>query len=84
MLTRLKKAPKAVNSLKRHMNRLNRESFVEEYDDSHYSTIRSQEYDRLYQSRVKGDDLWKGRATKEGTEMFAVKNPKSSLYVSQT
>lgn len=69
----------AVNGkkLRRAVGRLSDSSFVEEYTDSHYSGIRATEFDRLYKDRVIGTNRWRGKASKEGTEMFAVKNAKS-------
>lgn len=67
----------ACRRLQRSMNRINNLSFVDEYYDSHYTTMRKQEFESLYENRLKGGNLWKGKASKEGTEMFAVKNSKS-------
>lgn len=65
--------------IRRHLNRINNLSFVDEYYDTHYSSLGKQEFASLYENRLKGGNLWKGKATKEGTEMFSVKNSKSMI-----
>lgn len=69
----------AGRQLRRNMNSINNLSFIEEYVDTHYPAMRKQEFESLYDNSLKGGNLWKGKATREGTEMFSLKNVKSRV-----
>ena len=58
-------------------NKIDTRSFVHEYTDDYYTNVNREEYNQLY--TIKDASLWKGSATRKGTEHFIVKNEKSRV-----